>query len=108
MMADAAGDTAKALPENTPPKRWGDKEDDPVEVPSASSLNSEEKAASELNVEALTINDDESTINKFLDEPQDSNITSVRSLSLVALGIRRLIGLEVSLFLFSFFFLKNE
>jgi hypothetical protein len=80
-MADAAEDTSKASPENTPLKRWGDKEDDPAEVLSASSSNSEEKAASKLNVEALTINDEESKINKFLDEPQDSNITSVRSLS---------------------------
>lgn len=94
-MADAAGDTTQAPPENAPPenappKRWGDEEDDPAEEPSASSSNSEEKAASELKVEALTIKDDDSKINKFLDEPQDSNITAVRSLSLAALGIRSL------------------
>ncbi|KAE8098418.1 hypothetical protein FH972_016484 [Carpinus fangiana] len=86
-MANAAEDTTlappqnappqNAPPENVPPKRWGDEEDDPVEEPSASSSNSEEKVASELKVEALTINDDESKINKFLDEPQDSNITAV-------------------------------
>jgi hypothetical protein len=102
-MADAAEDTTQAPPQNAPPqnappqnappKRWGDEEDDPVEEPSASSSNSEEKAASELKVEALTINDDESKINKFLDEPQDSNITAVRSLW--ALGIRSFIGLGV-------------
>jgi ATP-dependent RNA helicase DDX19/DBP5 len=80
-MADAAEDTTQAPPQNALPKRWGDEEDDTVEEPSASSSNSEEKAASELKVEALTINDDESKINKFLDEPQDSNITAVRSLS---------------------------
>jgi hypothetical protein len=71
-MANATRDTTKAPLENIPPKWWGDEEDDPVEVPSASSSNLKEKAASELNVKALTINNEESKINKFLDEPQDS------------------------------------
>lgn len=80
-MADAAGDTTKASPENTLPKRWGDEEDDPALVSTASSSNSEEKAASELKVEALTINDEESKNNEFLDEPHESNIKTVWSLS---------------------------
>ncbi|KAG7961234.1 hypothetical protein I3843_09G005300 [Carya illinoinensis] len=79
-MADAASDATKSLPENKPPnlesKRWADEVDDPPEESSASSISGD-KAASELKVEALTINDDESKINKFLDEPQDSNITAV-------------------------------
>jgi hypothetical protein len=56
--------------------------DDPAEVSSASSSSSKEKAASEHKLEALTINAEESTINKFLDEPHDFNIKTVESLSL--------------------------
>ncbi|KAB1199552.1 DEAD-box ATP-dependent RNA helicase 38 [Morella rubra] len=74
-MADSASDTTVSLA----PKRWADEEDDPAEESTASSeVKAEEKVASELKVEALTINDDdEKKINKFLDEPQDSNITAV-------------------------------
>lgn len=75
-MADAAADTTKAPPENKPaPKRWGDEEDDLGEDQNASSSTAEEKAASEL-VENLKIKEDEK-VDKFLDEPKDSNITAV-------------------------------
>ncbi|XP_021289921.1 DEAD-box ATP-dependent RNA helicase 38 [Herrania umbratica] len=57
------------------PKRWADLEDDPPEEPSASSA-SEEKGAPELDVENLAI-DENRKINKFLDEPEDSNIKAV-------------------------------
>ncbi|KAK6231730.1 Helicase [Theobroma cacao] len=57
------------------PKRWADVEDDPPEESSAS-LASEEKGAPELDVENLAI-DENRKINKFLDEPEDSNIKAV-------------------------------
>ncbi|KAL4354947.1 hypothetical protein GQ457_06G009440 [Hibiscus cannabinus] len=59
------------------PVRWADLEDDALEEPSASST-SEEKSATELGVENLTI-DENKKINKFLDEPEDSNIKAVTS-----------------------------
>ncbi|KAK4583008.1 hypothetical protein RGQ29_025963 [Quercus rubra] len=59
-------------------KRWGDEEDDePLEDTATSSTSQQDKAAAELNVEALTIDDSKSTVNKYLDEPQDAHITAV-------------------------------
>lgn len=85
-MADAADTVATATtsaaaesaskPKAAEPKRWADEEDDVPEEPSSSS---EGKTVAELNVDALSI--DEKT-NKFLDEPEDSNIRAVRSLYL--------------------------
>ena len=64
-------------------KRWGDEEDDePLEDTATSSTSQQDKAAAELNVEALTIDDSKSTVNKYLDEPQDAHITAVPSISL--------------------------
>ncbi|KAF3959126.1 hypothetical protein CMV_016031 [Castanea mollissima] len=42
-----------------------------------SSTSQQNKVAAELNVEALTIEDTKSTINKYLDEPQDAHIIAV-------------------------------
>ncbi|XVF07782.1 hypothetical protein REPUB_Repub06bG0169400 [Reevesia pubescens] len=90
-MADIATDSATstisdAAAEAPPPPqeikkateasiRWADLEDEAPEEPSASST-SEEKGAPELSVENLTI-DENKKINKFLDEPEDSNIEAV-------------------------------
>lgn len=51
---------------------WGDEVDDEEVQPSAT----EEKAVSELNVDALAI-DENTKVNKFLDEPEDSRIQAV-------------------------------
>lgn len=55
------------------PVRWADMEDEASEEPSTSS---EDKGAPELGVENLKI-DESKKINKFLDEPEDSNIKAV-------------------------------
>lgn len=57
------------------PVRWADLEDEASEEPSASST-SDDKRAPELGVENLKI-DESKKINKFLDEPEDSNIKAV-------------------------------
>ena len=76
--------TTTAPPQEKPAKaelkRWGDEEDDPVEESTASS-SSQDKVVSELNVDALTIDDNKNKINEFLEEPEDSHITAVPSLS---------------------------
>ncbi|XP_015898601.3 DEAD-box ATP-dependent RNA helicase 38 [Ziziphus jujuba] len=73
IMADNTA-TATTLPESkpqlTPTKRWGDEEDDPVEESTISS--------SSLELENLKI-DENKKINKFLDDPEDSNIKAVTS-----------------------------
>lgn len=56
-------------------KRWGDEEDDPPEEPEKNEAPSTSEQP-ELEVAALKI-----TENKFLDDPEDSNISAVRSLS---------------------------
>lgn len=71
----------QSQPPPPPPKRWGDEEDDPVEESTVSS------SGAELNVDGLKI-DEEKKINKFLDDPEDSNIKAVRSLSLSLFLIR--------------------
>lgn len=81
----AADATAVTPPEEkpkstAPPKRWGDEEDDPVEESAVSS------SSAELNVENLKI-DENKKINKFLDDPEDSNIKAVRSLSLLSISV---------------------
>ncbi|GLT58961.1 hypothetical protein SLA2020_318140 [Shorea laevis] len=59
------------------PKRWADEADEETpEEPSASST-SEDKGAEELGVENLAIDEEKKKINKFLDEPEDSNIKAV-------------------------------
>ncbi|KAF5737508.1 DEAD-box ATP-dependent RNA helicase 38 [Tripterygium wilfordii] len=68
----------KQSQEAEPKRSWGDEVDNaPDEEPSASTA-SEEKVVSELNVEGLTIEEEEK-INTFLDEPEDSNVTAVTS-----------------------------
>ncbi|XWS59580.1 hypothetical protein CRYUN_Cryun08bG0134300 [Craigia yunnanensis] len=67
-------ETKKVIEAST---RWADLEDEASEEPSASSI-SEEKGAPELEVENLII-DEKKKINKFLDEPEDSNIKAVTS-----------------------------
>lgn len=59
-----------AVPETK--RLWSDEVDDEEVQPSAT----EEKAVSELNVDALAI-DDNTKVNKFLDEPEDSRIQAV-------------------------------
>ncbi|XVE61600.1 hypothetical protein DITRI_Ditri06bG0053300 [Diplodiscus trichospermus] len=86
-MADAAADSATSTtaatelptPQETKkatemPTRWADLEDEAPEEPGSS----EDKGAPELKVENLTI-DENKKINKFLDEPEDSNIKAVTS-----------------------------
>ncbi|CAK7343294.1 unnamed protein product [Dovyalis caffra] len=77
-MADATESTTTSTAEGkqpavAEPKRlWGDEVDDEEEQPCAS----EEKAVSELNVDALAI-DENKKVNKFLDDPEDSRIQAV-------------------------------
>lgn len=59
-----------AVPETK--RLWSDEVDDEEVQPSAT----EEKAVSELNVDALAI-DENTKVNKFLDEPEDSRIQAV-------------------------------
>ena len=86
-MADTAADSATSTtaattkaptPQETKkaaPTRWADLEDEAPEEPSSSST-SEEKGVPELDVGNLKI-DENKKINKFLDEPEDSNIKAV-------------------------------
>lgn len=68
-------DSASAAVTSEPKRSWGDEvEDETPEEPSASTTESE------LNVGGLAI-DENKKFNKFLDEPEDSNIKAVRSLS---------------------------
>jgi len=58
-------------------RSWGDEVDDePEEQSSAPASTSADKAGAELDVDSLTI-DEGKKINKFLDEPEDSNIKAV-------------------------------
>ncbi|XVE96550.1 hypothetical protein REPUB_Repub02eG0232200 [Reevesia pubescens] len=85
--ADSATSTAISVAEVPAPQetkktaeasiRWADLEDEDPEEPSAAST-SDEKGEPDLNVENLTI-DENKKINKFLDEPEDSNIKAVTS-----------------------------
>ncbi|EXB75944.1 DEAD-box ATP-dependent RNA helicase 38 [Morus notabilis] len=79
-MADAETATATAAPPTTEtkppaaePKRWGDIEDDAPEEPTRVS-----GSTSEVSLDGLKI-DESKKINKFLDEPEDSNIKAVTS-----------------------------
>lgn len=84
--AAAATDTATAPTpaenkEEAPEQKrsWADEADEESEQENAPST-SEDKAAAELDVDSLTIGE-QKKINKFLDEPEDSNIKAVWSLS---------------------------
>ena len=84
----------------TETKRWGDEEDDePLEDTATSSTSQPDKVAAELNVEALTIDDTKSTVNKYLDEPQDAHITAVLSISL-SLSHHQVLNFFICLILF--------
>ncbi|KAF3968351.1 hypothetical protein CMV_007740 [Castanea mollissima] len=66
----------------TETKCWGDEEDnEPLEDIATSSTSQQDKVVAELSVEALTIDDTKSTVNKYVDEPQDAHITAVPSIS---------------------------
>lgn len=77
-MAEVTETTAASSSEGQKPavpetkRLWGDEVDDEEVQPSAT----EEKAVSELNVDALAI-DENTKVNKFLDEPEDSRIQAV-------------------------------
>lgn len=77
-MAEVTETTAASSSEGQKPavpetkRLWSDEVDDEEVQPSAT----EEKAVSELNVDALAI-DDNTKVNKFLDEPEDSRIQAV-------------------------------
>lgn len=79
-MAEVTETTAASSSEGKKPavpetkRLWSDEVDDEEVQPSAT----EEKAVSELNVDALAI-DENTKVNKFLDEPEDSRIQAVRS-----------------------------
>ena len=63
-------------------KCWGDEKDDKaLEDMATSSTLQQDKVATELNIEALTIDNTKSTVKKYLDEPQDAHITAVPSIS---------------------------
>nr|DAD48742.1 TPA_asm: hypothetical protein HUJ06_018679 [Nelumbo nucifera] len=80
-MADSSNVAASGtenVPEVNPPqvrRSWADEEDDMAEEPTSSA--SGDKPA-ELNVDSLAI-DESKKVNKFLDEPEDSNIKAVTS-----------------------------
>lgn len=77
-MAEVTETTAASSSEGKKPavpetkRLWSDEVDDEEVQPSAT----EEKAVSELNVDALAI-DENTKVNKFLDEPEDSRIQAV-------------------------------
>ncbi|PKI72560.1 hypothetical protein CRG98_007082 [Punica granatum] len=71
--APAPAESKAAAPEQK--RLWGDEAEEEEEEQGAPS-NSEGKAAAELDVESLTIGE-QKKINKFLDEPEDSNIKAV-------------------------------
>ncbi|KAL9399032.1 hypothetical protein Peur_007993 [Populus x canadensis] len=77
-MAEVTETTAASSSEGQKPavpetkRLWSDEVDDEEVQPSAT----EEKAVSELNVDALAI-DENTKVNKFLDEPEDSRIQAV-------------------------------
>jgi ATP-dependent RNA helicase DDX19/DBP5 len=79
-MAEVTETTAASSSEGQKPavpetkRLWSDEVDDEEVQPSAT----EEKAVSELNVDALAI-DENTKVNKFLDEPEDSRIQAVLS-----------------------------
>ncbi|XP_057983588.1 DEAD-box ATP-dependent RNA helicase 38 [Malania oleifera] len=85
-MADPASTTTTAVPTATAPQNlpsevkrsWGDEVDDLPGEPDAPSTSSADKAVSELNVDALSI-DKTKKSSEFLDEPEESNITAVTS-----------------------------
>lgn len=68
---DAAAAASSSAPKPEPKRSWGDEVDDEEAVDS--------KSGAELDVDGLAI-DENKKINKFLDEPEDSNIKAVRSL----------------------------
>ncbi|KAK3406250.1 hypothetical protein EUGRSUZ_K02417 [Eucalyptus grandis] len=78
--AAAAAAAAESKPQVAEIRRsWGDEVDDePEEQSSAPASTSADKAGAELDVDSLTI-DEGKKINKFLDEPEDSNIKAVTS-----------------------------
>jgi ATP-dependent RNA helicase DDX19/DBP5 len=79
-MAEVTETTAASSSEGQKPavpetkRLWSDEVDDEEVQPSAT----EEKAVSELKVDALAI-DENTKVNKFLDEPEDSRIQAVLS-----------------------------
>jgi ATP-dependent RNA helicase DDX19/DBP5 len=79
-MAEVTETTAASSSEGQKPavpetkRLWSDEVDDEEVQPSAT----EEKAVLELNVDALAI-DENTKVNKFLDEPEDSRIQAVLS-----------------------------
>uniref|UniRef100_A0A5B7BGM0 RNA helicase n=1 Tax=Davidia involucrata TaxID=16924 RepID=A0A5B7BGM0_DAVIN len=87
-MADTSASTAAATTTTTttatqetkPPEvklSWGDEVDDVPEEPEVPST-SDDKTTSELKIDSLAI-DENKKVNKFLDEPEDSNIKAVIS-----------------------------
>lgn len=68
---DTAAAASSSAPKPEPKRSWGDEVDDEEAVDS--------KSGAELDVDGLAI-DENKKINKFLDEPEDSNIKAVRSL----------------------------
>ncbi|EXB93970.1 DEAD-box ATP-dependent RNA helicase 38 [Morus notabilis] len=71
--ASAAPPPTETKPPATESKRWGDIVDDDAEDPTT-----ESGSPSEVNLEGLKI-DESKKINRFLDEPEDSNIKAVTS-----------------------------
>ena len=73
-----ASTTAPPPAEKPETKRWADEEDDPPEEPEKKDdAPAPSTSEPEVNLAELKI-----TENKFLDDPEDSNISAVRSLSL--------------------------
>lgn len=79
-MADTTNSAPENPPELKPPeikRSWGDEAEEETQEEQAAPSSSDDKSISELNVDSLTIDENKKKINKFLDEPEDSNIKAV-------------------------------
>lgn len=93
-MADTTNSAPENPPELKPPeikRSWGDEAEEETQEEQAAPSSSDDKSISELNVDSLTIDENKKKINKFLDEPEDSNIKAVRDLSLNSLRLYNII-----------------
>ncbi|KAJ4851118.1 DEAD-box ATP-dependent RNA helicase 38 [Turnera subulata] len=82
--AGSSGPEPSPLPEPKPKRSWGDEaedpqeDEDPVPIPAAAtSSSSDDKVAGDLDVGSLSIKEDSREENKFLEDPDDSNIKAV-------------------------------
>lgn len=89
----ATSSVAKAVAEAQPQetkRSWGDEAGAELDRPAPTS---DDKSVSALNLEALAMDETKKKANNFLDDPDDSNIKSVLSLSLSLEKFSCLLGL---------------